>query len=159
MWGLKCGVNNFKRREQCFQCGIRKAESDALVEEGFTEVGLIPSDSEFPLGPLHSPLANRNGPGSPRLSPTPASLHGGADHGGASESHASSAPQVPSLPPGHWRRRLWCRVNLAPSRKFAYVQMSSAGEATQVVHTLTSLTKLIIDGSESRPVPCTMQRC
>ncbi|XP_053209933.1 RNA-binding protein 5-B-like [Panonychus citri] len=39
----KCGVNNFKRREQCFKCGTPREESAAAIEVG-DEISLNPTN-------------------------------------------------------------------------------------------------------------------
>ena len=41
----QCGVNNFKRRDQCFKCGTPKEES--LANETGDEVSLTPTNCKF----------------------------------------------------------------------------------------------------------------
>ncbi len=46
---LQCGVQNFRRRDQCFKCGGPKTESE--MEEGSEEVSPNPTNSKtsFPF--------------------------------------------------------------------------------------------------------------
>uniref|UniRef100_A0A914WZ79 RNA-binding protein 5 n=1 Tax=Plectus sambesii TaxID=2011161 RepID=A0A914WZ79_9BILA len=41
----KCTMNNFKKRDQCFKCGLPRNESDSMQERGFSEIGITPCDT------------------------------------------------------------------------------------------------------------------
>ena len=52
---FQCGVQNFRRRDQCFKCGGPKSDIDASCE-GADEVSPHPTSSEFKLGAIHKSI-------------------------------------------------------------------------------------------------------
>ncbi|KAL1235975.1 RNA-binding protein [Trichinella spiralis] len=41
----KCTTNNFKKRDHCFKCGVRREDSDPVCGDGINEIGVMPCDT------------------------------------------------------------------------------------------------------------------
>ncbi|KRY23165.1 RNA-binding protein 5 [Trichinella patagoniensis] len=115
----KCTTNNFKKRDHCFKCGVRREDSDPVCGDGINEIGVMPCDT----------LLFRNLP----YSLDEVKL---TDH--LNRTCAMTIQQV----------LIARNVENGFSRGYAYVQMTSVNDAAQLLTTLTAVSKLIIDGRE-----------
>ncbi|OUC39589.1 g-patch domain protein [Trichinella nativa] len=116
----KCTTNNFKKRDHCFKCGVRREDSDPVCGDGINEIGVMPCDT----------LLFRNLP----YSLDEVKL---TDH--LNRTCAMTIQQV----------LIARNVENGFSRGYAYVQMTSVNDAAQLLTTLTAVSKLIIDGRET----------
>ncbi|XP_003378279.1 RNA-binding protein 5 [Trichinella spiralis] len=115
-----CTTNNFKKRDHCFKCGVRREDSDPVCGDGINEIGVMPCDT----------LLFRNLP----YSLDEVKL---TDH--LNRTCAMTIQQV----------LIARNVENGFSRGYAYVQMTSVNDAAQLLTTLTAVSKLIIDGRET----------
>ncbi|KRZ45904.1 RNA-binding protein 5 [Trichinella pseudospiralis] len=115
----KCTTNNFKKRDHCFKCGVRREDSDPVCGDGINEIGVMPCDT----------LLFRNLP----YSVDEVKL---TDH--LNRTCAMTIQQV----------LIARNVENGFSRGYAYVQMTNVNDAAQLLTTLTAVSKLIIDGRE-----------
>ncbi|KRX50311.1 RNA-binding protein 5, partial [Trichinella murrelli] len=116
----QCTTNNFKKRDHCFKCGVRREDSDPVCGDGINEIGVMPCDT----------LLFRNLP----YSLDEVKL---TDH--LNRTCAMTIQQV----------LIARNVENGFSRGYAYVQMTSVNDAAQLLTTLTAVSKLIIDGRET----------
>ncbi|CDW58242.1 RNA-binding protein 5 [Trichuris trichiura] len=137
----KCSTNNFKKRDYCFKCGVRREDSDSVCGDGFSEIGVLPSDSKYFSLSLSLnvclvisfyyifSLLFRNLPYQIDEAKILSTLM------------QSCSVDV-------------CQIFIARnpetglSRGYAYVQLNSVTDAAQLLTNLTAVTKLIIEGRE-----------
>ncbi|KFD68542.1 hypothetical protein M514_08311 [Trichuris suis] len=115
----KCSTNNFKKRDYCFKCGVRREDSDSVCGDGFSEIGVLPSDT----------LLFRN---------LPYQIDEAKILSTLMQSCSVDVCQI----------YIARNPETGLSRGYAYVQLNSVTDAAQLLTNLTAVTKLIIDGRE-----------
>uniref|UniRef100_A0A5S6QR96 RNA-binding protein 5 n=1 Tax=Trichuris muris TaxID=70415 RepID=A0A5S6QR96_TRIMR len=115
----KCSTNNFKKRDYCFKCGVRREDSDSICGDGFSEIGVLPSDT----------LLFRN---------LPYQIDEAKILNTLTQSCSVDVCQI----------YIARNPETGLSRGYAYVQLNSVTDAAQLLTNLTAVTKLIIDGRE-----------
>ncbi|XP_065509264.1 RNA-binding protein 10 isoform X2 [Caloenas nicobarica] len=141
----KCGVQNFKRREKCFKCGVPKAEAEQRGPLGGGE-GLLPLPQPYtpPLGgtPGGGPQ-NASEPGADNANDTIIlrNLHPQS----SLESILAALAPFAALSPANVRVIKDRQTQL--NRGFAFVQLATIVEASQLLQMLQALhPPLHIDG-------------
>ncbi|KFD50770.1 hypothetical protein M513_08311 [Trichuris suis] len=148
----KCSTNNFKKRDYCFKCGVRREDSDSVCGDGFSEIGVLPSDNSLSFS-----LTYRKRRPNQKLKTKTILIR-------------SFQPEVNTLLFRNLPYQIdeakilstlmqscsvdVCQIYIARnpetglSRGYAYVQLNSVTDAAQLLTNLTAVTKLIIDGRE-----------
>ncbi|KAJ8259699.1 hypothetical protein GJAV_G00172400 [Gymnothorax javanicus] len=150
----KCGVQNFKRREKCFKCGVPKSEAELKLplvpkEVPITHLGRVKESVQglLPLPTVHAPAA-------PVLPAVPAQtgevandtliLRNLGPHTALESILAALAPYA-ALSPSNVRLIKDKQTQL--NRGFAFLQLSTIVEASQLLQILQALQPpLTIDG-------------
>eukprot|EP00063_Salmo_salar_P028205 XP_014003040.1 PREDICTED: RNA-binding protein 10-like [Salmo salar] len=154
----KCGVQNFKRREKCFKCGVPKSEAELkLPQLRELPLGVHQKDGLLPLPALYQPAATNS-----TAVTTPRAGAGGADTQQAEvandtlilrnlgphtslESILSTLAPFATLSPSNVRLIKDKQTQL--NRGFAFLQLSTIVEASQLLQILQALQPaLSIDG-------------
>ncbi|KAJ8360813.1 hypothetical protein SKAU_G00173380 [Synaphobranchus kaupii] len=150
----KCGVQNFKRREKCFKCGVPKSEAELKLPQVHKEVPLthLGHLKESVQGLL--PLPTIHAPAAPVLPIVPAQtgevandtliLRNLGPHTALESILAALAPFA-TLSPSNVRLIKDKQTQL--NRGFAFLQLSTIVEASQLLQILQALQPpLTIDG-------------
>nr|XP_046189406.1 RNA-binding protein 10-like [Oncorhynchus gorbuscha] len=150
----KCGVQNFKRREKCFKCGVPKSEAELkLPQLRELPLGVHQKDGLLPLPALYQPAATTS------TAVTTPRAGGRAGAGGADtqqaevandtlilrnlgphtslESILSTLAPFATLSPSNVRLIKDKQTQL--NRGFAFLQLSTIVEASQLLQILQVL--------------------
>uniref|UniRef100_A0AAZ3SNW5 RNA binding motif protein 10 n=1 Tax=Oncorhynchus tshawytscha TaxID=74940 RepID=A0AAZ3SNW5_ONCTS len=142
----KCGVQNFKRREKCFKCGVPKAEAELkLPQLRELPLGVLQKDGLLPLPALYQPAVHLSvGDGSSPGSSLSLILRNLGPHTSL-ESILSTLAPFATLSPSNVRLIKDKQTQL--NRGFAFLQLSTIVEASQLLQILQALQPaLSIDG-------------
>ncbi|XP_069779366.1 RNA-binding protein 10-like [Narcine bancroftii] len=147
----KCGVQNFKRREKCFKCGVPKSEGELRLVPGVKDPQEPPLDGPIPLLKLPQPFQP---PQLHQQHPLHAQHHENANDTvilrnlnphTTLDAILSALTPYAVLSPSNVRLIRDKQTQL--NRGFAFIQLSTIVEASQLLQILQSLQPpLTIDG-------------
>ncbi|XP_028850017.1 RNA-binding protein 10 isoform X3 [Denticeps clupeoides] len=149
----KCGVQNFKRREKCFKCGVLKSEAELKIPQVQKDIPLAhqkdhPTQGLLPLPTLYQPASSLMAIGSTSQSNEVANdtliLRNVGSHTSLEAILAALAPFA-TLSPSNIR--LIKDKQTQANRGFAFLQLTTIVEASQLLQILQALQPpLAIDG-------------